>query len=66
MGEFGSPEEPRRSHGHSMVVGPWGDVLVEAPEEGSGVWFADVDTAELRRSGRCSRRWSIGGSGLTC
>ena len=48
-GEFGSPEEPRRSHGHSMVVGPWGDVLVEAPEEGSGVWFADVDTAELRR-----------------
>jgi deaminated glutathione amidase len=48
-GEFGSPEEPRRSHGHSMVVGPWGDVLVGAPEEGSGVWFAEVDPAELRR-----------------
>jgi predicted amidohydrolase len=48
-GEFGSSDEPRRSHGHSMVVGPWGDVLVEAPAEGSGVWFADVDTAELRR-----------------
>ena len=48
-GEFGSPEEPRRSYGHSMVVGPWGDVLVAAPEEGSGVWFADLDMAELRR-----------------
>jgi predicted amidohydrolase len=48
-GEFGSPDEPRRSHGHSMVIGPWGDILVEGPEEGSGVSFADVDPAELRR-----------------
>jgi nitrilase len=48
-GEFGSPEEPRRSYGRSMVVGPWGDVLVEAPEEGTGVWFADLDVADLRR-----------------
>lgn len=48
-GEFGSPEEHRRSYGHSMIVGPWGDVLVEAPEEGSGVWLADLDMAELRR-----------------
>ena len=47
-GEFGEPAT-RRSHGHSMVVGPWGDVLVEAPEEGTGVWSADVDPAELRR-----------------
>jgi len=48
-GEFGSPEEPRRSFGHSMIVGPWGEVLVDAPEEGSGVWFADLDMTELRR-----------------
>jgi predicted amidohydrolase len=48
-GEFGSPDEHRRSHGHSMIVGPWGDVLVEAPQEGSGVWLADLDMAELRR-----------------
>jgi predicted amidohydrolase len=47
-GEFGSREEPRRSHGRSMIVGPWGDILVEAPEEGSGVWFADLDVSELR------------------
>jgi predicted amidohydrolase len=48
-GEFGPPEEPRRSYGRSMIVGPWGDVLAHAPEEGSGVWIADLDTAELRR-----------------
>jgi deaminated glutathione amidase len=48
-GEFGPPQERRRSHGHSMIVGPWGDVLVEAPEEGSGVWFADVDVGTIRR-----------------
>ncbi|MGH2679574.1 MAG: carbon-nitrogen hydrolase family protein [Actinomycetota bacterium] len=51
-GPFGSPQEPRRSYGRSMIVGPWGDVLVEAPEEGSGVWHADIDVAELRRTRR--------------
>src|SRR5918996_91304 len=48
-GEFGPPEERRRSYGHSMIVGPWGEIIAEAPEEGSGVWFAEIDVAELRR-----------------
>jgi predicted amidohydrolase len=48
-GEFGPPQESRRSYGHSMIVGPWGDILVHAPEEGSGVWTAELDLAELRR-----------------
>ena len=48
-GEFGSPEGSRRSYGHSMIVGPWGEVLVDAPAEGSGVWFADLEMTELRR-----------------
>ncbi len=48
-GEFGPAEERRRSFGHSMVVDPWGRVLVEASEEGEGVWFADLDLGELRK-----------------
>jgi len=32
-----------------MVVDAWGRVLVRAPEEGEGVWFADLDMTELRR-----------------
>lgn len=47
-GEFGAPDEGHRSYGNSMIVDPWGKVLVRAPEEGSGVSFADVDLAELR------------------
>jgi deaminated glutathione amidase len=31
------------------VVGPWGDVIAEAAEEGTCVTFADLDLSELRR-----------------
>jgi predicted amidohydrolase len=48
-GAYGSSEQNRRSYGHSLVVGPWGNVLAEAPEEGTGVTFADLDFTELRR-----------------
>jgi predicted amidohydrolase len=48
-GEFGPPEERRRSFGHSMIVGPWGDLMAEAPERGSQVLVADVEPSELRR-----------------
>jgi predicted amidohydrolase len=65
-GEFGSAEEPRRSYGRSMIVGPWGDVLVEAPEEGSGVWFADLDVAELRGVRRTLPALEHRQLGITC
>jgi deaminated glutathione amidase len=48
-GTFGDPEKGRRSYGTSMAVDPWGRVLARAPEEGDGVWFADLDMTELRR-----------------
>jgi deaminated glutathione amidase len=48
-GTFGAPEKGRRSYGNSMAVDPWGRVLVRAPDEGDGVWFADLDLGELRR-----------------
>ncbi|MFN8234018.1 MAG: carbon-nitrogen hydrolase family protein [Actinomycetota bacterium] len=48
-GPFGDPDRGRRSFGHSLVVDPWGTIVVEAPEAGSGVWFADLDLGELRR-----------------
>ncbi|MEX0651266.1 MAG: carbon-nitrogen hydrolase family protein, partial [Actinomycetota bacterium] len=52
-GPYGDPGGARRSYGHSLVVDPWGRVLVEAPEEGDGVWLADLDLDAqrgLRRS----------------
>ena len=48
-GAWGRAGEGRRTYGNSMVVDPWGRVLVRAPSEGDGVWFADLDMAELRR-----------------
>jgi len=36
----------RRTHGHSMIVDPWGEVLARQPE-GEGVVIAEVDSARL-------------------
>jgi nitrilase len=47
-GSWGPPSDGRRTHGHAMVVDAWGRILVEAPAEGDGVWFADVDPGATR------------------
>ena len=47
-GRWGPPEDGRRTYGHAMVVDPWGSILVEAPGEGDGVWFAEVDRDRIR------------------
>jgi deaminated glutathione amidase len=65
-GAFGSSEEPRRSYGHSMIVGPWGDVMVHAPEEGSGVWTADLDPTEIRRVRKVLPALEHRRLGITC
>ena len=66
-GPFGDPAEGRRSYGHSMVVDPWGRIVVEAPEEG--------DRGVVRRPGHGGAavapspvlpRCSIGGWELSC
>ena len=38
----------RRTWGHSMVVGPWGEILEVLPE-GEGVVCAEVDPARLQQ-----------------
>lgn len=35
--------------GHSMVVDPWGEILLEA-DESEGVYFADIDSAEVAKT----------------
>jgi deaminated glutathione amidase len=42
----GVHENGRRTWGHSMVVGPWGDVISMLPE-GEGVVLAELDKARL-------------------
>lgn len=39
----------RRTHGHSLVVAPWGEILAEAGQE-PGVTFAEIDRTEVARA----------------
>ncbi|HUF73562.1 MAG TPA: carbon-nitrogen hydrolase family protein [Gammaproteobacteria bacterium] len=47
-GQCGEHPGGRRTYGHSMVIGPWGDVLAECPS-GPGIAQAEVDMIELER-----------------
>lgn len=42
----GSHEDGRVTYGHSLVVDPWGEVLLDAGDEG-GVHFAEIDLARI-------------------
>lgn len=45
-GQGGTHPGGRQTHGHSMIVGPWGEVLDMLPH-GPGVVLAEVDAARL-------------------
>jgi deaminated glutathione amidase len=65
-GAWGPLEKNRRSFGHSIAVDPWGRVLAEAPEEGTGVCFADLDLTDLRRIREAMPALRHRRLGLTC
>ena len=44
--QSGRHEDGRETFGHSLVVGPWGEILLDMGE-GVGVGFADIDLAEI-------------------
>jgi len=46
--QWGEHPGRRKTWGHSMMIDPWGDVMVKQ-EEGEGVIVADLDMAFLRR-----------------
>jgi predicted amidohydrolase len=41
----------RRTHGHSLVVAPWGEVLSDAGTE-PGVSFAEIDLSRVSEARR--------------
>jgi predicted amidohydrolase len=46
--QSGRHEDGRETYGHSLVVGPWGEVLLDMGE-GTGVGFAEIDLGEIDR-----------------
>lgn len=45
-GQWGEHAGGRKTYGHSMVIGPWGEIQGELPE-GTGVVCVDLDMARL-------------------
>ncbi len=49
--QVGEHEDGRRTYGHSLVVDPWGEVVLDMGGDVPGLAFADIDherTAEIR------------------
>ena len=44
--QAGRHEDGRSTYGHSLIVGPWGDVLLDMGTE-PGLAFADIDLAQV-------------------
>jgi deaminated glutathione amidase len=44
--QVGTHEDGRATYGHSLVIDPWGEVLLDMGEA-PGVGFADIDLARL-------------------
>ncbi len=50
--QVGEHADGRRTYGHSLVVDPWGDVVLDMGDAGPGLGFAEIDPgriAEVRR-----------------
>ena len=45
----GSHENGRLTYGHTMIIGPWGDILAQADGDEPGIVLADIDLDEIGR-----------------
>jgi predicted amidohydrolase len=43
--QVGDHEDGRRTYGHSLVIDPWGDVLLDLGGDEAGLGFCDIDPA---------------------
>ena len=48
----GRHEDERETFGHSMIIGPWGDVKAELDTDAPGIVMADIDIAEVHKARR--------------
>lgn len=47
--QCGHHADKRRSFGHSLIVGPWGEVLADGGDE-PGIIYADIDVSEVKKA----------------
>lgn len=46
-GQCGQHPGGRRTYGHSLIIGPWGEILAEASEDTPQILLADLDLAQV-------------------
>lgn len=55
----GLHEDGRTTYGHSLIVGPWGDVLARLDHDAPGLVVADLDPAAVAEARRRIPAWSL-------
>jgi len=45
--QVGKHEDGRETYGHSLVVDPWGEVLLDMGGEQPGLGFCDIDLSRI-------------------
>lgn len=45
--QVGAHEDGRRTYGHSLVIDPWGEVLLDMGGDGPGLGYAEIDPARI-------------------
>ena len=45
--QVGTHEDGRRTYGHSLVVDPWGEVLLDMGGDKPGLGFAEIDPRRI-------------------
>ena len=45
--QVGTHEDGRETYGHSLVIDPWGDVLLDMGGDGPGLAFAEIDPERI-------------------
>lgn len=47
--QVGHHDDGRRTYGHSLAVGPWGDILLDIGGDAPGLGYVDIDTGAPAR-----------------
>jgi predicted amidohydrolase len=45
--QVGEHADGRRTYGHSLVVDPWGDVVLDMSDDAEDLAFAEIDPARI-------------------
>lgn len=54
----GDHDDGRSTFGHSLIVGPWGEIIAELDTDAPGVLLADINLSEVEKARRKIPAWN--------